>query len=262
MSGEMSVLTLSGGQVEIREVLPADRLSDVTLILQHDGLGCAATWRDIPHRLAEETGCRVIAPSRFGYGGSSACTLPRPLDFMQMEGKYTFPELLDVLDIGRHIVIGHSDGGSITLTYAGAAARTGLLGITTIAAHVFCEDVCVEGIGRTEAEYEAGQLRDALARYHGDNVDCAFHGWSGAWQDPEFRNWNIENYLAGISVPALIVQGREDEYGTLDQVDRIVAGIGPLATPRIIENCGHSPHREQPDELVRTLVTFVQQLVA
>lgn len=262
MSGEMSFLTLSGGQVEYRDVLPEQVKSGVTLIMQHDGLGCAATWRNIPDRLARETGCRVIAPSRFGYGGSSPCDLPRPLDFMQTEGRFVLPELLDVLKIGRHIVIGHSDGGSITLAYAGSAPRAGLMGIVTIAAHVFCETVCVEGIAKTEAEYEAGPLKEALARYHNGNVDCAFHGWAGAWQDPEFRNWNIENILPGITVPGLIIQGRQDEYGTLEQVDRIVAGIGPLAVQRIIENCGHSPHREQADELVQSVATFVQQLVA
>jgi len=262
MSGEMSFLTLSGRRVEYRDVLPEQQASDVTLILQHDGLGCAATWRDIPDRLAKQTGCRIIVPSRFGYGGSSACDLPRPLDFMQSEGKFILPKLVDALNIGRHIVIGHSDGGSITLTYAGATPRDGLMGIVTIAAHVFCEQVCVDGIARTEAEFNSGPLKEALARYHGDNVDCAFNGWAGAWQDPEFRNWNIEAFLSGVEVPALIIQGRQDEYGTLEQVDRIVAGIGRHAVPCIIEDCGHSPHREQPDTLIRDIVTFVQKLVA
>lgn len=250
-------LRLSGGEVEIAwhgERAPGA----ATLVLLHEGLGSLGLWRDFPARLAAATGLPALAYSRFGYGGSDPCALPRPLRYMHDEGLSVLPELLARLEIGTYVLIGHSDGASIAIIHAGGAARAGLLGAVLMAPHVFNEEISVRSIAAARRAYESGDLRARLERWHGANVDCAFLGWNGAWLDPGFRDWNIEEYLSGVRVPLLVIQGGDDEYGTLAQVEAIRAGAG--AEVLVLEQCGHSPHRDREGETLEAIVRFVARL--
>jgi pimeloyl-ACP methyl ester carboxylesterase len=226
-----------------------------TLIVLHEGLGCVALWRDFPEKLATATACRVLVYSRQGYGGSDPCDLPRPVSFMHHEGLTVLPHLIEALQIGDHILVGHSDGGSIALINAGGVVSENLKGVVTLAAHVFVEDVSVSSIADIKTVYETTDLRDKLARHHGNNTDCAFWGWNGVWLNPDFRDWNIEEYLPKIKVPVLAIQGVDDEYGTADQVRAIAEPTG--AETRMIENCGHSPQRDQPALTLEAITEFV-----
>ena len=233
-----------------------------TLVFLHEGLGCVALWKDFPARLAEATGWGAFAYSRCGYGGSAPCKLPRPLSYMHYEGETVLPAVLDAAGIRSYVHIGHSDGGSIALIHAGSAARSGLRGLITEAAHVFTEEVCVRAIRTIRGQFETGTLRRRLAKYHGGNIDCAFWGWCEAWLDPDFREWNLEAYLPAIDKPWLVIQGAADDYGTLAQVDAIEAASGGPCERFIPEACGHAPHVDRPTDLLERMAAFITGLNA
>ncbi|HEY5765143.1 MAG TPA: alpha/beta hydrolase [Candidatus Deferrimicrobiaceae bacterium] len=229
-------------------------------MLLHEGLGCVAMWRDFPARLAARTGCGVLAYSRLGYGGSDPCDLPRPLDYMHTEGRTVLTALLDAAGVRDCVVVGHSDGGSIALIHAGDTPAEPVRGVVTFAAHVFCEELSVRSIAAARDAYTEGDLRARLARYHGANVDCAFWGWNRAWLDPGFLAWNIEEHLPAVAVPALVVQGADDPYGTLRQVEAIERQSGGPVRRCILDRCGHSPHRDRRDETLSAMAAFVREL--
>lgn len=229
-----------------------------TLVFLHEGLGCVSTWRDFPARVAEATGCGALVYSRAGYGNSDPIELPRLVNFMHTEALATLPEVLDMFSIHDAILIGHSDGGSIALIYAGGTHDPRLRGLILLAPHVFVEDVSIESIRKAKEDYETGPLKQALTRHHGTNVECAFRGWNNVWLAPEFRRWNIEEYLPGINVPILVIQGEGDQYGTLQQVEAIERGCKCPVQRLILPHCGHSPHRDQPERTLAAITAFVR----
>jgi pimeloyl-ACP methyl ester carboxylesterase len=228
-----------------------------TLVFLHEGLGCVALWRDFPARIAAATGCGALIYSRKGYGGSDPVVLPRPIRYMHDEAERSLPSVLAALGIADPILIGHSDGASIALLYAGGAARPRVRALALLAPHVFCEDLSVASIARAAEEYRSGDLRARLARHHGANVDGAFWGWNRAWLDPAFRAWNLEAYLPRIESPLLLIQGRDDQYGTLRQLDAIEAGARGPVERVVLEACGHSPQRDQPEATAAALIRFI-----
>lgn len=230
------------------------------LVFLHEGLGCVALWRDFPDQLAQATGLPALVYSRIGYGGSSPCALPRPLTYMHAEGEAVLPDLLAALGIQLHILVGHSDGASISLIYAGSAQRDGLRGIAVLAPHTFCEEISVLSIRAAGKAYAEGDLRARLAKYHGDNVDCAFRGWCDAWLDPAFMRWTIEDYVDRITVPVLVLQGEDDEYGTVAQVDSIVRRVRGGVDTLLLPDCGHSPQRDQTVATLKALAGFIGRL--
>ena len=245
-----------------------------TLVFLHEGLGSVSAWRDFPARLAAATGWGALVYSRAGYGGSDPVPLPRPLRFRHDEALVALPEVLRAAGIRDAVLVGHSDGASIALIHAGAdrhAMRAGqsfaprppslrLRGLVLEAPHVFCEDVTVRSIADAAVRYRAGDLRRALERHHGPNVDVAFWGWNRAWLDPLFREWNLEDYLPGIDVPVLLLQGEEDAYGTVRQLDAIGAGCRGPVERVLLPACGHAPHRDQPERTLQEMARFIHAL--
>jgi pimeloyl-ACP methyl ester carboxylesterase len=217
-------------------------------------------WRDFPDRLAAATGWGAFVYSRAGYGASDPCALPRPLTYMHDEARIVLPELLRAAELRDVVLVGHSDGASIAIIAAGEGTCPGLRGLALEAPHVFCEDISVRSIAAAAEAFAKGDLRQRLKRHHGANVDCAFWGWNRAWLDPDFRAWNIEQFLPGISVPAVVIQGADDEYGTMAQVRAIEAKIGGTVGVAVFEKCGHSPHRDRPDEVLETMAAFIRRL--
>ncbi|SIO35897.1 Pimeloyl-ACP methyl ester carboxylesterase [Burkholderia sp. GAS332] len=249
-------------RIEYRWVNEAAGNAPIAVFL-HEGLGSIAMWRDWPQALCERLGMRGLVYSRPGYGLST----PRehdvkwPVDFMTAQARDMLPALLDALDIGtqerkRMWVIGHSDGGSIALLYA-AIHPAALAGAVVIAPHVFVEDVSVESIAQTKQLYETTDLRSKLSRYHAD-VDSAFYGWNDIWLNPAFRDWRIVDELAGIKQPLLAVQGHDDNYGTMAQIDTIGERV-PHAQLVKLDACGHSPHRDAPDALNEAIAAFISR---
>jgi pimeloyl-ACP methyl ester carboxylesterase len=259
-----------------------------TLVFLHEGLGCVAMWRNFPERLAEATGCSALVYSRTGYGHSDPTELPRPVRFMHDEALVTLPQVLDAFAIREAILVGHSDGGSIALIHAGVdgkrsfhhedttgtktgeinrtkpsepAPKTLIRGLILEAPHVFVEEIGLDSIRAIAKEYRSGTLKRPLARYHAENVDETFWGWNNVWLNPEFRSWNIEEYLPQIAVPILLIQGEDDQYGTLDQVKAIEAGCQSPVRTVMLADCGHSPHIDQPAPTLEAMKRFVEDLM-
>jgi pimeloyl-ACP methyl ester carboxylesterase len=235
------------------------QLSDAPLLIfLHEGLGSVAIWKDFPQRLCDAGGYRGLLYSRPGYGQST----PRApqekwdVDYLQAQATQVLPTLLHALglDDSKPWLFGHSDGGSIALIYA-AAFPQALSGANVLAPHVFVEDFSLDAIRETVAQYQSTHLKQSLARYHAD-PDSAFYGWSDAWLAPQFKAWNIEAMLADIRAPLLAIQGIDDEYATMEQLDRIKATV-PHCHLLKLADCGHTPHRDQPQRVIDAVLALV-----
>lgn len=228
-----------------------------TIIFLHEGLGCVEMWRDFPKLVAHKTGFGALVYSRAGYGKSDLISLPRPVNFMHREALEALPQVIDAFAISDPILFGHSDGGSIALIYAGSEQTNPAKALVLEAPHVFVEPLSITSIEKAKVEYEKGSLKSGLQRYHGDNLECAFRGWNDVWLNPEFRTWNIESFLPNISAPVLLIQGEDDQYGTRRQLESIGAGCrGPVQT-ELLADCGHSPHRDQPQIVLELVSSFL-----
>lgn len=227
------------------------------IVFLHEGLGSLAMWKNFPDRLCAAVGARGLVFSRPGYGRST----PRPseevwdVDFMHQQAYEILPQLLDALEVEQPVwLFGHSDGGSIALLHAGKHPER-VAGLVLLAPHIFVEDITVQNIERAKVDYEAGGLRAGLAKYH-DDPDSAFWGWNRIWLHPPFRRWNITDELSDIRCPILAIQGLEDAYGTLAQIRGIAESV-PATQLLEIRHCGHSPHRDQPDQVITATRTFI-----
>jgi pimeloyl-ACP methyl ester carboxylesterase len=251
---EPGFLEVGGVRLEARWTGPPPEAAP-TLVFLHEGLGSTSLWRDFPDRLAHETGCGGLVYSRAGYGKSDPVPLPRPVRFMHDEAEVLM-EVLGKTGVHDPVLVGHSDGASIAIIYAGNDAGPRPRGLVLEAPHVFTEPHGLASIAAIGEQYRTTGLRERLARHHA-HVDVAFRGWNDVWLDPEFRAWNIEAYLPRIAVPALVVQGEDDEYGTWAQVEAIRAAAGGPVEVLAVPACGHSPHREQPDAVLAAMARFV-----
>ncbi|MFZ0806437.1 MAG: alpha/beta hydrolase, partial [Candidatus Sulfotelmatobacter sp.] len=193
---------------------------------------------------------------------SDLLTEPRPVSYMHDEAIHSLPDLLEQLEIRNPILVGHSDGGSIALIYAGsksAGTHNHVRGLILLAPHVFVEDLSVASIAEAKTKFETTNLPEKLARHHAD-APSTFWGWNRIWLHPDFRRWNIEEYLSKISCPILVIQGREDQYGTMAQVEAIQRqSAGPVEILPL-EDCRHSPQRDQPDAVLDAITKFVQRI--
>ncbi|MDR5733757.1 alpha/beta hydrolase [Caballeronia sp. LZ025] len=238
----------------------ADRSDAPVVLFLHEGLGSIALWKDWPQSLCDRLGCRGLVYSRPGYGRST----PRPAgekwrsDFLHLQARVVLPALLDAIDFDdaerrRTWIVGHSDGGSIALLYA-SAFPDALAGAAVLAPHTFVEAMTVDAISQTKVAYESTDLRARLARYH-DDVDSAFYGWNDVWLDPAFRHWDIAAELASIRRPLLAIQGHDDEYSTMEQIDRIKAHVPHIQLAKL-PDCGHSPHRDAASAVNDAIADF------
>jgi pimeloyl-ACP methyl ester carboxylesterase len=230
-----------------------------TLVLLHEGLGCVGLWGNFLERLAAASGLGVFAYSRAGYGASSSIALPRPVTYMHEEARQILPQVLEAIGFRQGLLVGHSDGASIAAIFQGSVADPRVRGLTLIAPHFFTEDVGLAEIAKARDAYRTG-LREKLARWHGD-VDAAFLGWNGVWLDPEFRNWNIEEYLTTIRVPVQVIQGVDDQYGTVAQVEAVKAGCPAPVNVIMLEGVHHSPHREAADATIDAIAGFARRVL-
>ena len=253
----MKTLDAGGARLEYRWLGPPPDAAP-TLVFLHEGLGCVALWKDFPQQLVAATGCGALVYSRAGYGGSDPVALPRPLTYLHDEGRVVLPAVLDAARVRQAILVGHSDGASIAVVNVADVGDQRVLGAVLMAPHVFNEPACVDSVRRARHAYRHTGLRERLARYHGDNVDVAFQGWSETWLDPGFRNWDLTNCLPAIRVSLLVLQGENDSYGTAAQVDAIEHGVtAAVVQTAWLADCGHSPFRDQPAATLRAVAGFV-----
>ncbi|MGA8316177.1 MAG: alpha/beta hydrolase [Bradyrhizobium sp.] len=251
-------LHIGNSDLEYRMIGPQP--SDApTIVMLHEGLGSAALWGDFPDRLQAATGMGVFVYSRAGYGASSPVALPRPLDYMSREALDVLPALLNAIGFQHGVLLGHSDGASIAAIYAGGTSDHRLRGVVLIAPHFVVEDVSVASIAGIKQTYETTDLRSKLARWHRD-VDNAFYGWNDAWLDPDFRRWDISEYLAYVRVPVAILQGEDDQYGTIRQIEIAKEECYCPVDVTVIPGAGHSPQREAAELTLVTISEFVRRI--
>ena len=250
-------LTIQGHGLQVQRI--AGRNSQAAeLVFLHEGLGSVSHWKDFPAQAAAVTGCPVTVYSRYGCGDSDVLTEPRTVSYMHDEGLRTLPDLLAELQIENPILIGHSDGGSIALIHAGAHDQ--VCGLVLLAPHVFVEDLSVASIAAAKTNFETTNLPEKLARHHRDAAST-FWGWNNIWLDPAFRNWNIEEYLPRITCPILAIQGVDDQYGTMSQVQAIARQSGGPVEILPLADCRHSPQRDQPEAVLAAIAGFVDKIV-
>ena len=252
----------SGRTVSIEyQWISRDKAGTPLIVFLHEGLGSVSMWKDFPKRLCNTIGCRGLVYSRPGYGRST----PREdgevwaIDFMHRQAQQVLPALLESLHIDaahdRPWLLGHSDGGSIALLYA-AFYPNRTSGVVVLAPHILVEEVSISAIQTSRTAYLDGNLRQRLQRYH-DSADSAFWGWNSIWLAPEFKQWSIEKEIGAIRCPLLAVQGLNDLFGTLSQI-RAIARLLPQTKLFEIPECGHSPQRDQPDQLIAAASSFIQ----
>jgi pimeloyl-ACP methyl ester carboxylesterase len=230
-----------------------------TFVLLHEGLGSVGIWGDFPARLAAATELGVFAYSRAGYGRSSPSAMPRRVSFMHEEARDVLPHVLDAIGLRRGILLGHSDGASIAAIYAGSVADHRICGLVLLAPHFFTEEFGIAEIARMREAYETSDLRARLGKWH-LNPDNAFYGWSGPWLDPAFRKWEITEELAYIRVPIVIVQGEDDQYGTLRQIEVAKEACTCPVEAVILPGTRHIPHREAAEATMGAIVDFTRRL--
>lgn len=231
-----------------------------TLVFLHEGLGSASMWREFPQRLAERTGCGALVYSRRGYGASPPAALPRPIGYMHDEAN-VLADVLREQGVRRAILVGHSDGASIALIYAGRFPSGPAEALILVAPHVFVEPISVASIAAMKTAYATTDLRERLARHHRD-PDNAFRGWNDVWLHPDFRRWNIEEYLPRITLPMLLIQGSDDEYGTWAQIEAIERRAQGHVESMLVPQAAHSPHRDQPELVLERLAELVARVAS
>jgi pimeloyl-ACP methyl ester carboxylesterase len=230
------------------------------LIFLHEGLGSIAQWKDFPAMLCEKIKCPALLYDREGHGKSDELKNVRYNEFMHIQAQKVLPELFKQLEIEQYnkILIGHSDGGSIAIIHAGSFHEN-IIGIITEASHQFIEDISVQGIREAVKQFEKGKLKDLLYKYHGEKTSSMFYGWATIWLQPEFRIWNIEEYVKKINIPFLAVQGTEDQYGSFAQLESIKKHFLKSDINHIL-NCGHIPHLQAKDFVLNLMADFINKL--
>lgn len=248
-------LRAGGKRLEYTWVHREPREGECALVFLHEALGCISMWRDFPMQLCKALNMPGLVYSRAGYGGSATIELPRPITYQEDEAGI-LDEILDTLEVDKVVHIGHSDGGTIALIHAAIDKKSRVLGAVSMAGHVFNEEICVQGIADALKVWQETDLREKLKRHHGDNVDVAFLGWNDTWQRDDYWHWNVERYLPDISCPLLVMQGKDDNYGSESQVDAIVDGAGGRAEKLMLDACGHNPHFDQADQVIDAVRKF------
>jgi len=244
---------VQGHHLEVLRIISPAKTTE--LVFLHEGLGSISHWRDFPARVAQATGCAVTLYSRYGNGNSDVLAASRSVRYMHDEALQALPELLSQLKIENPVLVGHSDGASIAIIYAGAHDR--VRGLILLAPHVFVEDLSVQSIAQAKTTFQTTDLPQKLARHHRDAVRT-FWGWNDIWLHPHFRNWNIEEYLPKITCPVLVIQGEEDQYGTWAQVEAIQRQTAGTVEVLALPNCKHSPQRDQPEATMHAMKRFVE----
>ncbi|WP_288435052.1 alpha/beta hydrolase [uncultured Chryseobacterium sp.] len=227
-----------------------------TIVFLHDSLGSVQLWRDFPARLSETAQCNILAYDRLGYGKSfPMLTHERPVHYMELEADL-LNDLLTEMDLGKVILFGHSDGGTIALITA-AKYPERVKAVICEAGHIFVEEITLKGVCEAWEAYKTTNLAERLQKYHGDKVDTLFKAWTETWTRDDYRSWNIEHLLKHITAPLFFIQGEADEYGTLDQVEKTVSQVSGYAEKYIIPGIGHTPHKEAPELILKKAAEFI-----
>ncbi len=256
MQRNRTVIKAAGRELAVQRLRPDGAAAAPTLVFLHEGLGSIALWRDFPTRLCQRLGLPGLVYDRWGHGQSEPLDRPRDVRYLHDEAERFLPDLLAATGVTRPVLVGHSDGGTIALLYA-ARFPDRPAAVVTEAAHVFVEDITVEGIRAAGRAFAGTDLATRLLRYHGTRTHSLFRAWHDRWLSPEFRAWNIEAELGAVRCPVLVLQGAADEYGTPEQVAAIARAVSGDAETALLPGVGHAPHREAGDRVLDLMGDFL-----
>ncbi|MGI9018233.1 MAG: alpha/beta fold hydrolase [Euzebya sp.] len=255
---EVDTIHVGRGHLEYYEIAARDGQHDLApLVFLHEGLGSLRLWRTFPADVAHATGRRALVYSRHGYGASAVISEPHTVDYMHHEAQVILPEVFDRLGYESPVLIGHSDGASIALIRAATSTTTAA--VVAMAPHVIVEEVALEGIRQTGVEFGTSALPERLGRYHTD-AHATFRGWHDIWLSEEFTDWDLRPLLAGVTCPVLAVQGQQDQYATMRQLDLIAHGVSGEFHRLELPDCRHSPHLDKPLQTVAAVTRFLADL--
>ena len=252
-------LDAGGKSLEWAAFGPAPAGETPCIVLLHEGLGCLALWRDFPQKLAEATGCPVFAFSRAGYGRSDPAHLPRPVDYMTREAVEVLPEILAQIPAQRFVLMGHSDGATIAAEYAGRIEDHRMRGLILMAPHFFTEPMGLTEIAAAKDAFRLTDMKERMGKYHAD-PEATFRGWNDAWLNPDFRDWHVGEVVDYLRVPALVIQGVQDQYGTIAQVEEVETRSYAPVDVLMLEDCKHSPQFDQPGKVLAAAAEFCARL--
>jgi len=257
MNETLDYFIYKGDRIELK-VISHKKNNLEPIIFLHEGLGSVSLWKDWPLKVALATKRDAIIYSRIGMGNSSPLKDKRKINYMHVEAIEILPKIIKFLNINNPILFGHSDGASIALIYAGSGFNSKALILE--APHVFVEEISIQGAKYAKKMWNNNNLKDKLQKYHSD-VDGAFNGWCNAWTSKGFKKWNIEEFLSNITVPTMLIQGKNDEYGTMKQVNIIENKISGISNKLEIDKCGHSPHVDYPDLITKKIIYFINNFL-
>ena len=230
------------------------------LVFLHEGLGSCAQWKDFPKQISDQSECTMLMYDRYGYGKSEMLNELRDNDYMDIEGFDSLPDLLEKLNINEKVIlIGHSDGGTIALLFA-SKYREKVLGVITEADHIFCEEITYQGFRATLKHFESGVLKRVLYKYHQEKTETMFHGWCDTWLSEGGKIWNVEKHLKNITSPVLSIQGKDDAYGSVEQLISKLKNVSGTIEILFIENCGHEPHFQAKELVQRKMMEFISKI--
>ena len=261
MERNRAVIKAAGRGLAVQWLRPEACAAEPTLVFLHEGLGSIALWRDFPTRLCARLGLPGLVYDRLGHGQSEPLDRPRDLRYLHDEAERFLPEVLAACGVDRPVLIGHSDGGTIALLFA-ARFPDLPVAVVTEAAHVFVEDITVDGIRAAGRAFADTDLPSRLARYHGEKTETLFRAWHDRWLSPDFRSWNIAAEIAAVTCPVLVLQGEADQYGTRAQVEAIARGVAGPAEAVLLPGIGHAPHHEAPDGVLDLIDGFLRRQLA
>ncbi len=255
-------LRIEGRRLRCRSLLPEGSALGCgpTLVLLHEALGCIAQWGRFPEALVQATGLPALVCDRYGHGASEPLEGPRAVDYLEMEAHAVLPRILETFGIGAPVLLGHSDGGSIALLFA-AEFPDVPRALVCEASHVFLEELTVRGLRRAGQAYAQGSLRERLAPLHGGGVDALFQGWNEVWLAPERADWDITAGLGAIRAPLLMIQGEQDEYGSLAQIQAVISRVGGPAETCLVPHCGHAPHHQARAQVLDRVADFLRKVL-
>ena len=255
-----STVNVRGKNLNVQSINQPNADNKPVLVFLHEGLGCIELWKDFPQKLSSALGLHAIVFDRQGYGGSDALDLPRPMNYLEIEAIDFLPELFSKLDIKNPLLVGHSDGASIALIYGGKYPCTGII---SEAAHIFVEDITLEGIKNAKSNPGLAIVKEKLKKYHGEKTEDIFSAWADTWLSDEFRYWNISDKLVGIDCPVLLIQGLDDEYASPMHVEKIMEAMPNAASIDVLlpENCAHVPHFQAFDYVFTKMIQFVKEKI-
>jgi pimeloyl-ACP methyl ester carboxylesterase len=249
---------ISGAKLFIKTIDYSGGAADSPeFVFLHEGLGCVDQWKDFPEKILKKFGGKGVIYDRQGYGRSGSRKYDFDFNYLHTEAIEILPRVIDLVGFKNPYLVGHSDGGSIALIFAGNYSDFAK-GVITEAAHVMVEDETVSGVLAAMEDFEQNGLRRALEKYHGEKTESVFENWSQTWTAENFRYWNIDMFLKRIKCPVLAIQGKDDKYGTIEQLHKIES-IVKTAETCFLEECGHTPHRDQEEMLISKIEKFISK---